>query len=109
MKAQWKEGVTYTVDNIRGQLLDASGYPFILFGSYIYGVTTDIERAVPQEEIPFGKLRREYFILDDSEKILVSTGMNWIGPYLSEAKGHTNETWSIILAFLDRFPLYTKL
>ena len=29
--------------------------------------------------------------------------MNWIGPYLSEAKGHTNETWSIILSFLDRF------
>ena len=29
--------------------------------------------------------------------------MNWIAPYLSEAKGHTNVTWSIILAFLDRY------
>ncbi|CAI8052798.1 hypothetical protein GBAR_LOCUS28892 [Geodia barretti] len=82
VKAQLKERLTYTVDNIRGKLLDPNGFAFILFGSYIYGVTTEVERAVPEAEIPFG--------------------MNWIGPYLSEAKGHTNETWTTILAFLDR-------
>lgn len=43
------------MDNIQGHLVDADGFPFILFGSYIYGVTTDVERAVPETEIQFGK------------------------------------------------------
>ena len=55
MKAKWREGSTFTVDNIHGRLLDASGFPFVLFGSYTYGVLTEVERAVPEEEIPFGE------------------------------------------------------
>ena len=61
VKAQLKERLTYTVDNIRGKLLDPNGFPFILFGSYIYGVTTEVERAVPEAEIPFGITRKSVF------------------------------------------------
>ena len=54
VKAKWRDRSTYTVDNVHGRLLDSNGFPFIAFGSYIYGVTTAIERAVPETEIPFG-------------------------------------------------------
>ena len=54
VKAKWKKESTFTVDNIRGRLLDAAGYPFLLFGSYTYGVSTELERAVPEMDIPFG-------------------------------------------------------
>ena len=59
MKAEWRKGCTYTVDNIRGRLLDSNDLPFVLFGSYIYGVTTDIERSVPEAEIPFGRRKND--------------------------------------------------
>ena len=55
VKARWKKGTTFTVDNIQGHLIDADGFPFILFGSYTYGVTTDVEREVPDTEVQFGK------------------------------------------------------
>ena len=34
--------------------------------------------------------------------VMITSGMNWIGPYLSESGGHSNATWSLILSFLDR-------
>ena len=55
VKAEWKSETTFTVDNIQGRLLDANNFPFVFFGAYIYGVTTDINRAVPETEIPFGE------------------------------------------------------
>ena len=54
VKARWKKGTTFTVDNIQGHLIDADGFPFILFGSYTYGVTTNVEREVPDTEVQFG-------------------------------------------------------
>lgn len=54
VKAKWRKNSTFTVDNVRGRLLDATGYPFLLFGSYTYGVSTELERAVPEMEVPFG-------------------------------------------------------
>ena len=71
MKAQWKKGLTYTVDNIRGQLLDSNGFAFILFGSYIYGVTTEVERAVPEAEIPFGTQEKLFVFQSGCEKRLI--------------------------------------
>ena len=55
VKAKWRKGSTFTVDNIRGYLLDAGGLSFLPFGAYSYGVRTDIERAIPEMEAPFGE------------------------------------------------------
>jgi len=70
------------VDNVKGCMVGRNGLPFFPFGSYIYGVTTAAERAVPETEVKYG--------------------MNWVAPYLSEAAGHSSDTWNTILQFLDR-------
>lgn len=43
------------VDNVRGCLVGSDGLPFFPFGAYTYGVLTDVERGVPEEEAQFGK------------------------------------------------------
>lgn len=45
------------------------------------------------------------FMLQSSEHsgTFLSAGMNWIAPYLSEASGHSSDTWNTILQFLDRW------
>jgi len=43
------------VDNVKGCMVGRNGLPFFPFGSYIYGVTTAAERAVPETEVKYGQ------------------------------------------------------
>ena len=51
------------VDNVRGCLVGSDGLPFFAFGAYTYGVTTEIERGVPEAEVQFGELTVNVTIL----------------------------------------------
>ena len=42
------------VDNGRGRLVGSDGLPLFPFGSYTYGVVTEVERGVAEEEAQFG-------------------------------------------------------
>ena len=50
------------VDNVRGCVMGRNGLPFFPFGSYIYGVTTDAERAVPETEVKYGQFHELYLV-----------------------------------------------
>ena len=43
------------MNNIRGNLLDANGFAFVFFGAYTYGVSSDVERSIPETEVQFGR------------------------------------------------------
>lgn len=72
------------INNRNGQI-KVDGVGFFPFGMYTYGVTSNVEMSIPDEEVVHG--------------------FNMIGPYLSEVGGHTNETWTAIDSFLSRCDL----
>lgn len=72
------------LDNRNGQIqVDQVG--FFPIGMYTSGVTSNVDMSIPDDEIIHG--------------------FNIIGPYLSEAGGHNNNTWSDIDSFLHRCDL----
>ena len=43
------------VDNVRGRLVGSEGLPLFPFGAYTYGVVTEVERGVAEEEVQYGQ------------------------------------------------------
>ena len=73
------------VINNRNGRIESDGVGFFPFGMYTYGVTSSVEMSIPDKEVVHG--------------------FNMVGPYLSEAGGHNNETWADIDRFLHRCDL----
>ncbi len=48
------------VDNVKGHVVGRDGRPFFPFGSYIYGVATENQRAVPEMEAQFGQWMNDW-------------------------------------------------